>query len=392
MIVTARQQFVADLTKKFVDRHFPGIFESIYFANHFLTEQEKLSFVSKPKSVICRDVHAQLLIDDSLENALEVAKAGIPVLLFDLHGNYKWNKIPDDHPPLPDKITRVKNWKEIQAWFPRPRSPLSNLCLSRDDPISEDEEEEEEEEEGEEEESSSESSDESDYEDVGKQKQHQRHHRRALDSDSDLDVEEEFELTKRTINDEAGKYEDDGEHQGETLRRRKLMTMDFSNSEEEGDVELEHGENMDSDEQDFDLETGHARRRRHISHEILEQYGHQQEAVYTGDEDSMEMETDVTNAKSTSMTETTTFTQLNGDILHGGMVSVATATTIATTTIATATGLPCTTAGQVSIAAVQVESQPSDCSTIPAMAVEGLTMQLLQADKSNMEMEEVPLA
>ncbi|KAK3819781.1 MAG: hypothetical protein J3Q66DRAFT_335504 [Benniella sp.] len=354
VIVTARQQFVADLTKKFVDRHFPGIFESIYFANHFLTEEEKLSFVSKPKSVICRDVHAQLLIDDSLENALEVAKAGIPVLLFDLHGNYKWNKIPDDHPPLPDKITRVKNWKEIQAWFPRPRSPLSNLCLSRDDPISEDEEEEEEE--GEEEESSSESSDGSDYEDVGK-------------------------------------YEEDGEHQGETLRRRKLMMMDFSSSEEEEDVELEHGENMDSDEQDFDLETGHGcRRRRHISHEILEQYGHQQEAVYTRDEDSMEMETDVTNAKSTSMTETTTFTQLNGDILHGGMVSVATATTTATTTIATATGLSCTTADQVSIAAVQVESQPSDCSMIPAMAVEGLTMQLLQADKRNMEMEEVPLA
>ncbi|KAF9173096.1 hypothetical protein BGX21_002975 [Mortierella sp. AD011] len=374
VIVTARQQFVADLTKKFVDRHFPGIFESIYFANHYLTEQERLTFVSKPKSVICRDVHAQLLIDDSLENAIEVAKAGIPVLLFDLHGSYKWNKL-NDGDKLPDKITRVKSWKEIQTWFPRPRSPLSNLCISRDDQISEEESESDEE--------VDDGADE--HQHYGYQRQQQHPRQRNMDSDSDSDGD--FDEDEDEMSEIAKREQEEEEHHGRTLRRRKLMMMDFSSSEDDDDIDLEHGENMDSDEQDFDLESGHSPH--HVSHEDLERYRHQHETMYTGDNDmgmEMEMETETDSSEST-------FVQASDDM--GCVLTKVTSTTDITAT-------------HVSITAAQVDCQSSGGSlAIPtspdSMAVEELTIKspptseslmssIPQAIKPSMEMEEVPLA
>ncbi|KAG0315793.1 hypothetical protein BGZ97_007811 [Linnemannia gamsii] len=411
VIVTARQQFVADLTKKFVDRHFPGIFESIYFANHFLTEQEKLTFVSKPKSVICRDVHAQLLIDDSLENALEVSKAGIPVLLFDLHGKYKWNQLEEGQ-QLPEKVTRVKSWKDIQAWFPRPRSPLSNQCLSRFDQVSES--------------SSSESEEEEDEEDEMEEDEeqllygysphhHQRHHQQQhhlhnpMDSDSDSDEDDEAEMDEDEMN-ELAKREQDGEEEeedhGRTLRRRKLMMMDFSSSsDDDEDIDLESGRhhhhgNVDSNEHDLDLESGH--RARHISHADLERYRHQHETMYM-EEPGTEMEMEA---------ESTSYLQQEDDMERG---FISTTTTTATTAMTATTITTQVSIANVESSTVVVDSQSSTISTLPppppaasseaAMAVEGLTIKSPPSSKPESfavaatsltnqadSMEDVPLA
>ncbi|KAF9197992.1 hypothetical protein BGZ49_001335, partial [Haplosporangium sp. Z 27] len=357
VIVTARQQFVADLTKKFVDRHFPGIFESIYFANHYLTEQEKLTFVSKPKSVICRDVHAQLLIDDSLENAIEVAKAGIPVLLFDLQGAYKWNKLKEGE-KLPDKVTRVKSWKEVQAWFPRPRSPLSTLCISRDDQISEDEESESDDEEVED--------GETEHQHFGYQHHQQQQHlrQRNLVSDSDSD---DFDEEEDEMNEIAKREQDEDEHHGRTLRRRKLMMMDFSSSDDD-DVDLEYGENMDSDERDFDLESGHGIS--YVSHDDLERYHHQHETVYTG-ENVMEMEMEMeAETDSVSISSESTFAQSSDD-MECGLPKVASLTTTTTTVSITATN-------------VQFSGETLAIPTSEGMIVEGLTVKSLSSAESNM--------
>ncbi|KAF9123712.1 hypothetical protein BG015_005258 [Linnemannia schmuckeri] len=413
VIVTARQQFIADLTKKFVDRHFPGIFESIYFANHFLTEQEKLTFVSKPKSVICRDVHAQLLIDDSLENALEVSKAGIPVLLFDLHGKYKWNQVEEGQ-QLPDKVTRVKSWKDIQAWFPRPRSPLSNQCLSRDDQISESSSSSSEEEEDEEDDEEEEMEEDEEQQMYGYSHHHQHHHQQQhhlhnpMDSDSDSDEDDEAEMDEDEMN-ELAKREQDGEEEedhGRTLRRRKLMLMDFSSSsDEDEDIDLESGQhhhhhgNMDSTEHDLDLESGH--RGRHISHADLERYRHQHETMYMEEPGTdMEIESD-----------SPSYIRQEDD-MERGLIST-------TTTMTTSTLTATTTTAQMSIATTEssivvVESQSSTISTLPpppaasseaAMAVEGLTIKSPPSSTSETfaaastglsnqadSMEEVPLA
>ncbi|GJJ76606.1 hypothetical protein EMPS_08965 [Entomortierella parvispora] len=372
VIVTARQQFVADLTKKFVDRHYPGIFESIYFANHFLTEQEKMTFISKPKSVICRDVHAQLLIDDSLENAIEVSKAGIPVLLFDLNGSYKWNKLADGQ-ELPEKVTRVKSWKDVQAWFPRPRSPLSSQCISRDDQFSEDEEEEEEDEDEEI------SEDELEY---GNRLQRQRLHHDPMisdsDSDEDLDVDEDEmnEISKR-------EQEEDDHHQGRTLRRRKLMMMDYSSSsdeEEEGQTynhyHHPHGDDMDSDDQDVDLESGQGGHhyshggRRHISQEELEKYQHQHETMYT-DEDSMELEVNM----EMDMTETASAT----------LVSISTAATITESMT-----IP-TSPETMAVESLTIKSPPMSLSESGSLMETLYTAESAEKTAA-MDMEEVPLS
>ncbi|RUS12641.1 hypothetical protein BC937DRAFT_87349, partial [Endogone sp. FLAS-F59071] len=137
VIITSRQQFIAEQTKKFVDRYFPGIFDSIYFCNHSLSEVEKRTYVSKPKSVICHEIGAELLIDDSLKHSLECAAAGIKVLLFDLNGRYGWNKLSKNSndvatandAALPNSIRRVLNWNDVAKMFPRPSSPLKNVYL-----------------------------------------------------------------------------------------------------------------------------------------------------------------------------------------------------------------------------------------------------------------------
>ncbi|KAG0321734.1 hypothetical protein BG000_003125 [Podila horticola] len=414
VIVTARQQFVADLTKKFVDRHYPGIFESIYFANHFLTEEEKLTFISKPKSVICRDVHAQLLIDDSLENATEVANAGIPVLLFDLNGSYKWNKLEDGQ-TLPDKVTRVKSWKEIQDWFPRPRSPLSNQCISRNDPELEIEEDED-----------PYSDSDSDHELSQQQYYHQHsyhNHNSAMDdSDSDASLDEdedEMEVSKREQDEE-----DDHDQSQRTCRRRKLMMMDFSSSEDDDDHDAEylgasHPEetNMDSDGQDFDLESGHGSRHHYsyqysqVSHEELERYRHQHETMYTEEtqdgeqgQEVMEVEMEMESGADEVLME---------DHMEQGLTSSiessSSTTTVTTTTTVRATHID--TASNYSTVAADYQSSEL-CSTIPsvpaspeAMAVESLTIKSppmasepimasitpLTVDKT-MDMEDVPLS
>ncbi|KAI7850745.1 hypothetical protein BDC45DRAFT_608634 [Circinella umbellata] len=178
VIITSRQQFIAEETKKFVDKHYSGIFESIYFCNLDLSDTEQLEYVSKPKSAICQEIGVDVLIDDNLEHAMECATTlGIDVLLYDRKGQYRWNHSSSSttksmsskntkkvnchtltsmsrqlyhnhqhhhHAPMPSNVTRVSSWKEIIAFFPKPHSPLRNCYYPQDLIYEEDEEEEDE--------------------------------------------------------------------------------------------------------------------------------------------------------------------------------------------------------------------------------------------------------
>ncbi|KAI9274832.1 hypothetical protein BDA99DRAFT_601920 [Phascolomyces articulosus] len=183
VIITSRQQFIAEETKKFVDKHYPGIFESIYFCNLELSDTEQLEYVSKPKSAICQEIGVDVLIDDNLEHAMECANTlDIEVLLYDRKGQYRWNHLSNQtttniknskkmttttvthtkkanshtltsmsrqlyhnhlHAPLPSNVTRVSSWREIIAFFPKPHSPLRN-CYYPQDLIYDEQDEEEE--------------------------------------------------------------------------------------------------------------------------------------------------------------------------------------------------------------------------------------------------------
>ncbi|GAA0138631.1 hypothetical protein LIER_34961 [Lithospermum erythrorhizon] len=106
-IVTSRQNIIKDHTIEWIEKHFPGIFREIHFGNHFALDGQ-----SKPKSDICRELGAKVLIDDNPRYAIECAKEGISVLLFDYEDSYPWSKMDslDQHP----LITKVLNWKEVE--------------------------------------------------------------------------------------------------------------------------------------------------------------------------------------------------------------------------------------------------------------------------------------
>ena len=83
-VVTSRQTDIADKTRAHIETHFPGVFTGVHFGNHFGLEGKK---VSKPE--MCARIGAVALIDDSLDYARQLAKAGTRTYLF---GDYGWNR------------------------------------------------------------------------------------------------------------------------------------------------------------------------------------------------------------------------------------------------------------------------------------------------------------
>jgi hypothetical protein len=49
VVVTSRQHAIQDVTLEWIDRHFPGLFQEVYFGNHFA-----LHGASRSKSEICK--------------------------------------------------------------------------------------------------------------------------------------------------------------------------------------------------------------------------------------------------------------------------------------------------------------------------------------------------
>jgi uncharacterized HAD superfamily protein len=99
-VVTGRPTFIETATKNLLERHFPEIFQSIEFTNFFGNKP-------RSKSDVCRELEADLLIDDHLGHAIPVAQCGIDVLLF---GDYPWNYTPEK---LPDNVRRVRGWPDV---------------------------------------------------------------------------------------------------------------------------------------------------------------------------------------------------------------------------------------------------------------------------------------
>ena len=63
-----------------------------------------------PKSQLCRQVGATLLVDDNNEYAVEAAAADISVLHFNLDGKYAWGQ----GVPVSPRIIPVTNWAGVE--------------------------------------------------------------------------------------------------------------------------------------------------------------------------------------------------------------------------------------------------------------------------------------
>ncbi|ORX52475.1 hypothetical protein DM01DRAFT_1408340 [Hesseltinella vesiculosa] len=146
VIITCRPQFTSVTTQRFIDRHFPGIFDAIYYCNQGLSVADQLDFVPKPVSIMCQEIGADYLIDDALEHCMDCSSLDMTLLLYDHDGEYAYNHmVPKKRPrngrptltatsrqlyqqspsgSLPENVARVKSWKAILDLFPMPSSPL----------------------------------------------------------------------------------------------------------------------------------------------------------------------------------------------------------------------------------------------------------------------------
>lgn len=100
IVVTARiEELFWEYTKTWVEKYFPGIFDSIVFADHFHEKR-------KEKSELCREYGIEIMIEDNYDYAMELAENSIKTYLLEQPWNSWQEKTHKD-------IVRVKSWEEI---------------------------------------------------------------------------------------------------------------------------------------------------------------------------------------------------------------------------------------------------------------------------------------
>lgn len=104
-IITSRPESARIPTSAWRKRFVPTGLRDCHFTNWYVNSEASRR---RLKSEVCAEIKAQVLIEDVLHNAEDVAKSGVPVLLPDR----PWNR--DCTPP---GVVRVHSWKEIVDWI-----------------------------------------------------------------------------------------------------------------------------------------------------------------------------------------------------------------------------------------------------------------------------------
>ncbi|KAG0189325.1 Homeobox protein pknox1 [Apophysomyces sp. BC1034] len=134
VLITDRDQFIAEPIQKFAQRHFAGLFEAVHLCSLVLTDGDSVEAEAEQKLFICREIRADVLITDSCLNALECASAGTDVILYDCLCSCQSRCME-----LSPNVKRMPGWRHLAAQFPKPKSPL-RFCHYPDDFLEEDEE------------------------------------------------------------------------------------------------------------------------------------------------------------------------------------------------------------------------------------------------------------
>ena len=103
-IVTARPSHLTEVTEKWVEKHFSGIFNGI----HMVPIWEPNNTVTKAD--ICNQIGAKYLVDDNVEHCNIANDGGMQSVIF---GDYMWNK------PLVinSNVAKCKNWSDVAEYF-----------------------------------------------------------------------------------------------------------------------------------------------------------------------------------------------------------------------------------------------------------------------------------
>lgn len=108
VILTTRRNSTNQLTKDWIDRCYPGIFDEIIFSGFYDTLIQ--GNFKKTKGELAKSIGANYIIDDQLKHIQAAAELGIQGVLF---GDYAWNKAEI----LPENVTRARNWDDVLKHF-----------------------------------------------------------------------------------------------------------------------------------------------------------------------------------------------------------------------------------------------------------------------------------
>lgn len=100
VIVTARREEIKDFTIHRLNEHFKWLWDEILFASHFTANEIN-------KSQLCKQHWINIMIEDNLDYAIEMANAWVKMYLLDK----PWNKIFD--PEIHHGITKFYDWNEL---------------------------------------------------------------------------------------------------------------------------------------------------------------------------------------------------------------------------------------------------------------------------------------
>jgi len=104
IFITARHGLAEELTKLQIEKNLTGL--NGYSQNIFFTRQYQNKEPKIPKSEVCKNENARLIIEDNFENSQDCSSKGIPAIIFRRPWNEKYlkQKHKDIYP--------VKTWKQ----------------------------------------------------------------------------------------------------------------------------------------------------------------------------------------------------------------------------------------------------------------------------------------
>jgi len=101
IIVTARREEIKEITIHRLNEHFKWLRDEILFASHF-TENEI------NKSELCKQHWINIMIEDNLDYAIELANTGIKMYLLDNPRNKRFD------PNVNKGIEKIYSWEEFK--------------------------------------------------------------------------------------------------------------------------------------------------------------------------------------------------------------------------------------------------------------------------------------
>ena len=109
-IITGRSSAMERATLAMVNKYFKGCFTTIEHTNYITADKHA---VKRTKGEVCRQIGADVLIDDYIEHVRNVIAAGVPHAI--IFGDFDWGK----RGSLPDNTKRCVSWREVEAEIER---------------------------------------------------------------------------------------------------------------------------------------------------------------------------------------------------------------------------------------------------------------------------------